>query len=262
MISIFPTIEEKVALLNQKLKEFLSLPKEEITKYQEEITKYKDDLEYYDNSLLAILKIFGKLMYLDDGIITQNLLNAGISSFLTKVLQSNDIRIIKNACFCISNICAGTYGQSSYLFNDNTLYGLIKVSKNILEAIELRQEKDDYYLQLLDVFREINFVFSITISNTLIEKVIPFCQCENYTVIIILMKGLNILLGDKNQDLFSSMFIAINKLILFTKDYDNNIFFNMEKYGLKENLEKIIITGSLALAKEAEKIHESLYGLI
>jgi len=251
LISIFPTIEEKVALLNQKLKEFLSLPKEEITKYQEEITKYKDDLEYYDNSLLAILKIFGKLMYLDDGIITQNLLNAGISSFLTKVLQSNDIRIIKNACFCISNICAGTYGQSSYLFNDNTLYGLIKVSKNILEAIELRQEKDDYYLQLLDVFREINFVFSITISNTLIEKVIPFCQCENYTVIIILMKGLNILLGDKNQDLFSSMFIAINKLILFTKDYDNNIFFNMEKYGLKENLEKIIITGSLSLAKEA-----------
>lgn len=262
LISIFPTIEEKVALLNQKLKEFLSLPKEEITKHQDEVTKYKDDLEYYDNSLLAILKIFGKLMYLDDGIITQNLLNAGISSFLTKVLQSNDIRIIKNACFCISNICAGTYGQSSYLFNDNTLYELIKVSKNILEAIELRQEKDDYYLQLLDVFREINFVFSITISNTLIEKVIPFCQCENYTVIIILMKGLNILLGDKNQDLFSSMFIAINKLILFTKDYDNNIFFNMEKYGLKENLEKIIITGSLALAKEAEKIHESLYGLI
>ena len=105
-------------------------------------------------------------------------------------------------------------------------------------------------------------MFSITISNTLIEKVIPFFFFENYTVIIILMKGLNILLGDKNQDLFSSMFIAINKLILFTKDYDNNIFFNMEKYGLKENLEKIIITGSLALAKEAEKIHESLYGLI
>ena len=261
LMSIFPTIEEKVELLKQKLKEFLSLPKEEITN-NEELAKYKEDLECYENSLLAILKIFGKLMYLDDGIVTQTLLNAGISSFLTKTLQSNDIRIIKNASFCISNICAGTYGQSSYLFNDNTLYELIKVSKNILEAIELSQKKDDYYLQLLDALREINFVFSLTISNTLIEKVIPFCQCENYTVIIILMKGLNILLGDKNQDLFSSMFIAINKLILFTKDYDNNIFFNMEKYGLNENLEKIIITGSLALAKEAEKIHESLYGLI
>ena len=74
LISIFPSIEEKVALLNQKLKEFLSLPKEEITKHQDEVTKYKDDLEYYDNSLLAILKIFGKLMYLDDGIITQNMM--------------------------------------------------------------------------------------------------------------------------------------------------------------------------------------------
>ena len=260
-MSIFPTIEEKVVLLKQKLKEFLSLPKEEITN-NEELAKYKEDLECYENSLLAILKIFGKLMYLDDGIVTQTLLNAGISSFLTKTLQSNDIRIIKNASFCISNICAGTYGQSSYLFNDNTLYELIKVSKNILEAIELRQNKDDYYLQLLDALREINFVFSLTISNTLFEKVIPFCQCENYTVILVLIKGLKYLAKEKNEDLFQAILVAINKIILFSKDNDKNIFFNMEKFGLKENLEKIIITGSLSMAKKAEQIHESLYGLI
>ena len=261
MISIFPTIEEKQELLKQKLKEFLSLPKEEITN-NEELAKCNEDLEYYDNSLLVILKILGKLMYLDDGIITQTLLNAGISSFLAKTLQSNDIRIIKNACFCLSNICAGTYGQSAYLFNDNTLYELIKVSKNILEAIELSQKKDDYYLQLIDVFREINFVFSIIISNTLIEKVIPLCECENYTVILVLIKGLKYLLAEKNEELFEAMLFAINKIILFSKDNDKNIFFNMEKYGLKENLEKIIITGSLAMGKMAEKLHESLYGLI
>ena len=261
LMSIFPTIEEKVELLKQKLKEFLSLSKEEITN-NEELAKYKEDLECYENSLLAILKIFGKLMYLDDGIVTQTLLNAGISSFLTKTLQSNDIRIIKNASFCISNICAGTYGQSSYLFNDNTLYELIKVSKNILEAIELSQKKDDYYLQLLDALREINFVFSLTISNTLFEKVIPFCQCENYTVILVLIKGLKYLSKEKNEDLFQAILVAINKIILFSKDNDKNIFFNMEKFGLKENLEKIIITGSLSMAKKAEQIHESLYGLI
>ena len=49
---------------------------------------------------------------------------------------------------------------------------------------------------------------------------------------------------------------------MFSKDCDKNIFFVMEKYGLKENLEKIIITGSLSLGKIAEEIHESLYGLI
>ena len=261
LISIFPTIEEKVELLKQKLKEIFSLQKEEITN-KEELAKYQEDLEYYENSILVILKIFGKLMYLDDGIITQTLLNAGITSFLTKTLQSNDLRIIKNACFCISNICAGSYGQMSYLFNDNTLYELIKVSKNILEAIELMQKKDDYYLQLLDTFREINFVFSLTITNSLYEKVIPFCQCENYTVILVLMKGLKYLSGEKNEDVLETIFIAINKIILFSKDCDKNIFFVMEKYGLKENLEKIIITGSLSLGKIAEEIHESLYGLI
>ena len=258
---IYPAIEEKVELLKENLKEILSSSKGEIIN-KEQLTKSQKDLDYYEYSLLVILKILGKLMCLDDNILTQTLLNSGISSFLTKTLHSHDLRVIKNVCFCMCNICSGTYGQTSYLFNDNTLYELIKISKNILDAIELRQEIDDYYSQLLDTFKEINLVFSLTIYNSLSERIVPFCQCENYTVIIVLVKGLKYLLGKNNEDVINTIFEAINKIIMFKTDFVKNILFIMEKYGLKENLENIIITGNLSISKTADEIHESLFGLI
>lgn len=261
LMNIYPAISEKIEIIKLKLKEITSISNEQLIN-KEEYDKYQEELDYYESSLLIILKILGKLMFLEDGIITQSLLNAGISSFLSNALQSHDIRIIKNAGFCMSNICAGTCGQISYLFNDNTLYELIKVSKNILEAMETRQEKDDYYFQLKDAFREINYVFALTIANTLKEKMIPFVECENYTPIVILMKGLKYLELEKNIELFDYIFDAIKKLMAFKDDFEKKILFVMEKYELKENLEKIIIRGNLNIAKKAEEIHDSIFGII
>ena len=261
LMNIYPSITEKIEIIKLKLKEILSISKEQQIN-KEEYDKYQEELDFYESSLLIILKILGKLMSLEDGIITQTLLSAGISSFLTKALQSHDIRIIKNVCFCISNICAGTCGQISYLFNDNTLYELIKVSKNILEAMEMRQEKDDYYSQLKDAFREINYVFALTIVNTLKEKMIPFVECENYTPIVILMKGLKYLELKNNIELIEYIFSAIKKIMAFKDDFEKKILFVMEKYELKENLEKIIIKEDLNIAQKAGEIHDSIFGII
>ena len=104
---------------------------------QDQIAKLKEDNEYYYYACLLILKILGKLMGKDDGILLQTLLNADISSFLKPLILTNDLRTIKHVSFCFSNICSGTYGQVGYLFNNNALYELIKVGKNIYEAMEL-----------------------------------------------------------------------------------------------------------------------------
>ena len=201
-------------------------------------------------------------MSLDDGILTQTLLNANISSFLKPIILTNDIRTIKNACFCLSNICAGTYGQIAYLFHNNTLYELIKVSKNILEAMEYNKEKGDYYYQLKDTLREINYVFALTIHNGLFEKIVPFAKCDDYTPVMIIIKGLKIFCDINNQDLLDVILKTIYKLISFNNCLEDDICEIMEKFGLKENLENILLNKNWEVFEEAESLYDSIFGLI
>lgn len=262
MMNLYPIISSKKKLLTQKLNEIISSNKELAKEEFENFQKDQNDLEYYQSICLLILKILGKLMSLDDGILTQTLLNANIASFLYPLIQSNDIRTVKNACFCISNICAGTYGQISYLFKNNTLYELIKVSKNIYEAMELRKEKDDYYFQLKDTFREVNFVFTLTISNSNFENCVPFAKCDNYYAVNILMKGMKIFCNLDNEDLIDYILYAIEKLIALNNYFNDEIIDVMEKYGLKENLEKILMVKKWKIYKHAENIYDAIFGAI
>lgn len=259
LMNIYPRLSEKGQILKQKLEEINSskneLPKEQIDQYQE-------DIEYYDSAGLLVLKILGKLMGIDDGILTQTLLNEDIASFLKPLILTNDLRTIKNVCFCFSNICSGTYGQIAYLFNNNALYELIKVSKNIYEAMELAKEKDDYYFQLKDTFREINFVFALTISNSIFEKSVPFAKCNDYTPVMILVKGLRIFCDVKNQDLLDTISKALMKLIYFNNFFDENICDVMEKFGFKENLENILLNKNWEIFEDFEKIYDSIFGFV
>ena len=128
--------------------------------------------------------------------------------------------------------------------------------------MEVRKEKDDYYCQLKDAFREITFVFTLAVQNLLMEHFVPLVKCNNYTVIFVLMKGLE-LFGDNNnnKELIPIMFEVIGKLNLFSHCFINDdINFIMQKYGLKENLEKIFQNKSLVFAQFAENLYESLFG--
>ena len=259
LMNIYPIIFEKSEFIKQQLKE-TNLSEQQFS--QEEISKYQEESDYYYSSCLLILKILGKLMSLDDGILTQTLLNANISSFLKPIILTNDIRTIKNACFCLSNICAGTYGQIAYLFHNNTLYELIKVSKNILEAMEYNKEKGDYYYQLKDTLREINYVFALTIHNGLFEKIVPFAKCDDYTPVMIIIKGLKIFCDINNQDLLDVILKTIYKLISFNNCLEDDICEIMEKFGLKENLENILLNKNWEVFEEAESLYDSIFGLI
>lgn len=254
LMNLYSLISEKLNSLKQDLNPDSKIF---ILKTPEQISKDYKDIEFYKNIHLLILKILGGLMSTDDGILTQTLLNANISLFLKNLLKSDDIRVIKNVCFCISNICAGTCGQISYLLKDNTFYELILVSKNIFEAFELREIKDDYYRLLQDTLREIIYAFSLAISNSIFEKIMTSLKSCDFIIIKILVKGLIIFQEKKYEDILEIIFEVIRKIYLFDNNKSNFIDI-MEKYGLKENLENLIQNGS----KSARIISDALYNSI
>ena len=276
IMNLYPLIIEKINELNRIIKKydsnnninnnnFFNIINE---KEKEQYIQYKKDLENYINIALIILKILGKIMSLEDGIQTQILIDSGISQFLNSALQSSNPRIIKNVSFCISNICAGTCGQMANLFQNNTFIELIKVSKNIYEALDYNFNiNDDYYGALIDAFREINYAFSLAISNCIYEKIIPLAKYDNYAVVLILVKGLNIFSDKKIDFLIIFILSALYRLILYDRGEKANANKNsvnfaeiMEKNGLKECLEKLLLSNkNEKILQEAGRIYDSIF---
>jgi len=262
LMNIYPICIENIENIKSQINENDSNIDYEDEKYKKNVKS----IEIYKNICLMILKVLGKLMSLEDGILTQTLIDSGIAKFLNFVLQSHDIRVIKNACFCISNICAGTCGQISNLYDSNTLFELTKVSKNIYDALEYNGKfKNEYFNELKDAFREINFVYSLTILNSIYEKLVPFIKYGNYIILLILLKGLEIF-DERNDDLLELILESINKLIIFDQsdkynDMNDNLSLVqfLEKYGLKEILEKIKSYKNKILVETAGKIYDSVF---
>lgn len=271
IMNLYPIIIEKINKLNIIIKNYESrnnIDNNNNEKEDEQYIQYKKDLENYNNIVLIILKILGKMMSLEDGILTQILIDSGISHFLKNALQSPNPQIIKNVSFCISNICAGTYGQMANLFENNTFIELIKVSKNIYEALDYNFKIDnEYYKVLIDAFRELNYAFSLAIMNCIYEKIIPLAKYDNYAVILILVKGLNIFSNKNFEDVIINILAALYKLILNDRgekmdDNNNGTNFSkvMEKHGLKEYLEKLLAQSkNQKLLYDAERIYDSIF---
>ena len=273
LMNIYPRIIDKINELNIKIEEYES--KNNIINNIKEEEKYSQllkNLENYKCIILMILKILGKMMSLDEGILTQTLIDSGIANFYNYVLQSNDSKIIKNASFGISNICAGAYGQISCLYEKNTFVQLIKVTKNIYEALEYNSKlKNVHYSELKDAFREINFVFSLAIINSLYEKSIPLIKYDNSVVVLFLIKALHILNENGYEDLIKCILSALYKLIIYdrgeqTKNNDNNkdnnyldIIEFMEINGIKEYLEKLKSNMNEEIVDKAEIIYNCIF---
>ena len=210
----------------------------------------------------------------DEPILIQNLIDSGIATFLNVVLQSDDPKIIKNACLLISNICCGSLGQIGNLFKNNIFIELIKVSKNIYEALAFNSKyNNEYYRCLIDAFREINFSFASTIINSIYEKIIPFARYDNCIVVFFLVKGLDILnIKDyEDTECLEVILEALYKLIIFDRDEIEKVGNNnskclnfaefMEKNGLKENLEKLLLTNKECslISIDAKRIYNDLF---
>ena len=251
-----------------KIKELNEENKNSINSDEKDVTEND-----YQNLRLLILKILGKIMSSEgNDEITQKVVDNGIAKFLNRVLQTNNVKIIKNAFFCASNICAGTYGQISNLYDNGTLFELIKAAKGIYDSLDNNNFinsciRTDY----INAFKEINYVISLTIINSLYERLIPLAKYKNYITILILLKGLKFF-EDFNTSNNKSLLIydlnAISKLI----DYDNTEDENesqmfvgvnfrefLEQHGFKEILEKLQTNGDESIVDLAEQIYEKLY---
>ena len=265
IMNLYPLIIDHIKELNIKIREYEPNINNNIFNQKDKYDEYKKDLDNYNQIVLVMLKILGKIMSKEDGILTQILLDSGIAQFLNRALQTTNVRIIKNVSFCISNICAGTCGQVGNLLENNTLIELIKVGKYIYEALDYNYNIDnEYYKTLIDAFREINYVFSLAISNSLYEKFVPIARYDNYTVVLILVKGLKILNYQDLKILIDLILKAIYKLILYDdeKKKDNNyISFKevMETNGVREYIEILISNKDEEIASEANKLYNSFF---
>ena len=97
-MNLYPTIIQKNIEIENKLKDIESNEKKNtiiINNNNEEKKQFKLDLENYINVEIEILKILGRIMSSEDGILTKILIDSGISKFLNFVLQSDDSKIKK-----------------------------------------------------------------------------------------------------------------------------------------------------------------------
>ena len=227
----------------------------------------------YQNLRLLILKILAKIMSSENNDeITQKVIDSGIAKFLNKVLQTNNIKIIKNVFFCASNICAGTYGQISNLYDNGTIFELIKSAKIVYDSLENNNFinstiRTDY----IKTFKEINYVISLTIMNSLYERLIPIAKYKNYAIILILLKGLKFFddfNASNNTTLLIFILNALSKLIDYdnTEDEDEPQMFagvNFREFlshnAFKEILEKLQTNGNEKIVDLAEQVFDKLY---
>ena len=190
-------------------------------------------IEIYRNICINILKIFDKVTSLENPILRQNFIDDELAKFLNSIILSKEVRFIKLICICIHNIISGESAEISYLFQNNTFLGLIKVSKNIYDSLYFNGNfKKEYLNELKDIFKEINYIFSLIIISSLHEQIIELVTYNNYTIIYILFKGIEIYC-EKNDELLELLLKAINILIKIDKEekyinINNNI--NNSKY--------------------------------
>ena len=207
--------------------------------------------------------------------ITKSVIDSVLSKFLNKVLQSTDVKIIKNAFFCITNICAGPLSQLLNLYKNDTIYEAFKVSEYIYEALSTNNKFVDSLFndEYIKAFREINNSIALIIINSLYDQIMPFVRNHNFAIIKILIKGIKIFSENnmnKNNELINFILKAISKLNSFIKNedeeeimmHDNNyIKFSefLEQNGFKQIIENLLTNTDENIADAAEQIYEEMF---
>ena len=222
------------------------------------------------NFRLLIVKILGKMMTLYDDEYIQKIIDSNFTHFLNELLKLSEIKIIKNAFFCIQSICYGTYGQISNLYDNNTVSLSLQVAKNVYEALNSNNQfiNNKSKKEFVKVLKEIDYVFSLLIINSLNERLVPIIKYDNHFVIIILLEGFKYLEdNEKDNDLISLIIRAICKLLDYFKDDDDEdkninrsiLIEFLEKNGFKEILEKLQYNSDETIMKIAEGIFEEFF---
>ena len=261
LMELFPFDEEKFIIINKDRK---------YNNINDINIKEKDSFKKeFNNFRLLIVKILGKMTLLYDDKYIQQIMDSNFSQFLNRLLKLSDIKIIKNTFFCIQNICYGTYGQITNLYDNNTISLCLQVAKNIYETLNsknqfiINESKKEFVKALI----EVDYVFSLLITNSLNERLIPIIKYDNHFVIIALLEGFKFLEdNEKDNDLISLILRAIYKLLDYFKDDYDSKYINrsvliefLEKNGFKEILEKLQYSSDETIMKIAEGLFEEFF---
>ena len=233
--------------------------------------KDKDSFEKeLRNFRLLIIKILGKMLYLNDDNYIQKIIDSNFSQFLNKLLKLSDIKIIKNTFYCIQNIFYGTYGQISNLYDNNTVSLSLQVAKNVYEALRSKNQfiSNKSKEEFVKTLREIDYSFSLLIINSLNERLIPVIKYDNHIVLLFLLEGFKFLEDNKkDNELISLILRAISKLLDYFKkndDENNDLTTNflvefLEKNGFKEILEKLQYNSDENIMENSEIIFDEYF---
>ena len=239
-----------------------------------EIKEKDSDEKDFQNLRLLIIKLLTKLLGIEDDGFTQKIIDSGLCLFLNKLLEFSDIKIIKNALFCIQNICCGSYGQIAQLYDNKTIKLTLLVARNVNETLNSTNQfinnlsKKDFVTAL----KEIDRVFSLLIINSLFDRLIPLVEYDNYLIILLLLESFKYLDDDdkKDNDLISLIVRAIFKLLDFFKNNSdekgdnialNNFIKLLEKNGFKEILGKMQYNSDEEIMIAAEKIFDEYFDI-
>lgn len=232
---------------------------------------------------ILIIKILGKILSIDEDdedYTIKKLIDYGIINFLNKVIDSfyatslnNDdtnIKLIKNISFCLSNICTGDYDQMSELYKSQILLKLIKIGKDIYMLMKNYFNLNENEVKLLqEAFREICYVFCLTIINSVYDKLIPFAKYQNSIVVVFIIEALKIF--QNKYDLIELGLKALCHLINYDKEIeefnkkirvsDYNITFSeiMERNGIKNTLELLMKSNNHKISHLSEEFYDNFY---
>ena len=268
-MNIYPFNIDNNIKINQKYEEQKNENNNKII-----IEEKEDETSKYKKLSLLILKTLGKMLSLENNNINKTIVDSGIGKFLNKVFQSTDIKIIKNAFFCLSNICAGTYGQISNLYDNDTIFEAFKIAEYVYDTLESSNKFINSLIteDFIKAFREINYSIALIIINSLYERLMSYVRNHNYAVIKILLKGLKIFsennIDNKNKYLIIYILNAISKINDYEKDNDEEelIMSNLIKFpefleqnGFKEILGKLLLNPDEDIVDIAENIYDNEY---
>jgi len=271
---------------NEILKE---MTKEEIYKqliniypFQNKVEDSEEENKVYIKTIqVLIIKILGKILSIDEDeedSTIKKLVDYGIINFLNKVIDSiyttnfdsDDIKLIKNISFCLSNICTGEFDQINALYKSQIFIKLIKIGNDIYMSLKNNFNLKENETKLLqEAFREICYVFCLTIINSVYDKLIPFAKYQNSIVVIFIIEALKIF---KNKyDLVKLGLKSLYHLVNYDKeieefnkkirvsDYDVTFSEIMERNGIKTTLELLMKSNNQEISHLSEEFYDNFY---
>lgn len=119
----------------------------EIYPFNNDIVDINEEKNFIDNIKVLILKIFGKILAINDkNDLIKKLIDFGLINFLEKILSSylnpnsdfnnnNNLSILKNLFLCISNLSMEIY-YINIFYNKDIISKLIKIGNNIYNLLK------------------------------------------------------------------------------------------------------------------------------